>query len=590
MIQNAMVQNAVPQNAMAQNSERQARHFKWGLKKWVLDRIVNTDYTNVAQVTAAARNIELLHESGNSNKRDRYGNRVQNRGQGQQEIRGRYDQGHHVYRGHQDQSVEYRGRQERGYDSKRQDFWGQDQRSAGRNGNDRQGQGNYNQRQHRNQSTWDFNQGHASGSSGQRRSTETLPPPPLCATCGKPHPGVCYKATGGCFTCGSTQHKVKDCPQGKQKQSMSTDLARLPPTTRRVYASTRGQAAKTSGTIIGILCIDDRIVFALFDTGATHSIISTTFAKKLNMTPTPLIERIIISTPMKNHTLIDHEYVNCPLRFDDRIRPANLLPIHMFDFDVILGMDWLASHRATIDCYARTSPNIENLSVVRKFVDVFPDELPELPPAREIEFGIELIPGAEPISKAPYHMAPVELKEIKEQLQEMLENGFIRPSDISKTAFRTRYGHHEFLVMPFGLTNAPAVFIDLMNRIFHEYLNKFVIVFIDDILVYSKSEEEHKQHLRIVLEILRQKKLYAKFSKCEFWLQQVSFLGHIVSANGITMDPSKVEAITKWQRPTTVTEVRSFLGLAGYYRRFVEGFSRLALPLTQPMRKGEKFV
>ncbi|GJS32074.1 putative reverse transcriptase domain-containing protein [Tanacetum coccineum] len=166
----------------------------------------------------------------------------------------------------------------------------------------------------------------------------------------------------------------------------------------------------------------------------------------------------------------------------------------------------------------------------------------------------------------------------------------VREQDISKTAFRTRYGHYEFLVMPFGLTNAPAVFMDLMNRIFHEYLDKFVIVFIDDILVYSKSEEEHERHLRIVLEILRQKKLYAKFLKCEFWLQQVTFLGHIVSADGIIMDPSKVEAITKWPRPTTVTEVRSFLGLAGYYRRFVEGFSRLALPLTQLMRKGEKFV
>ncbi|GJS41650.1 retrotransposon protein, putative, ty3-gypsy subclass [Tanacetum coccineum] len=178
---------------------------------------------------------------------------------------------------------------------------------------------------------------------------------------------------------------------------------------------------------------------------------------------------------------------------------------------------------------------------------MFPDELPGLPPAREIEFGIELIPDAEPIIKAPYRMAPLRVRE----------------QDISKTAFRTRYGHYEFLVMPFGLTNAPAVFMDLMNRIFHEYLDKFVIVFIDDILVYSKSEEEHERHLRIVLEILRQKKLYAKFSKCEFWLQQVAFLGHIVSADGIIMDPSKVEAITKWPRPTTVTEL---------------------------MRKGEKFV
>ncbi|GKB68326.1 retrotransposon protein, putative, ty3-gypsy subclass [Tanacetum coccineum] len=128
------------------------------------------------------------------------------------------------------------------------------------------------------------------------------------------------------------------------------------------------------------------------------------------------------------------------------------------------------------------------------------------------------------------------------------------------------------------------------ERIFHSTLTSSLLFSSTTSSVYSKSEEEHEQHLRIVLEILRQKKLYAKFSKCEFWLQQVAFLGHIVSADGIIMDPSKVEAITKWPRPTTVTEVRSFLGLAGYYRRFVEGFSRLALPLTQLMRKGEKFV
>ncbi|GKG29069.1 reverse transcriptase domain-containing protein, partial [Tanacetum coccineum] len=125
-------------------------------------------------------------------------------------------------------------------------------------------------------------------SASQRRSTETLPPPPLCTTCGKPHLGVCYKAIGGCFTCGSTQHKVNDCPQGEQKQSMPVDFARLPPATGRVYATTRDQAAKTSGTITGILYIDDHIAFVLFDTGATHSIISTTFAKKLNMTTIPL--------------------------------------------------------------------------------------------------------------------------------------------------------------------------------------------------------------------------------------------------------------------------------------------------------------
>ncbi|GJY21765.1 reverse transcriptase [Tanacetum coccineum] len=281
---------------------------------------------------------------------------------GQQENKGRYDQGQHAYRGHQDQSVEHRGRQDRGYDLKRQDFRSEgNQRLDGRKGMT-PGLGNYNQRQHRGQSTRDFNQGHASGSAGQRRSTETLPPPPLCTTCGKPDPGVFYKATGGCFTCGSTQHKGKDCPPREAEQSMPSDFcAKTAPTTGRVYATLMIWRARLSVLL-----------------------------PKLNMTPTPLIERVIISTPMKNHMLIDHEYVNCPLRFDDRVRPANLLPIHMHV--------------------------------------PYSHEVPDFLWLDEIELCALIIPGAEPISKAPYRMAPVELKELKEQLQEMLENGFIRPS------------------------------------------------------------------------------------------------------------------------------------------------------------------
>ena len=158
-----------------------------------------------------------------------------------------------------------------------------------------------------------------------------------------------------------------------------------------------------------------------------------------------------------------------------------------------------------------------------------------------------------------------------------------------KTAFRTRYGHYEFLVMPFGLTNAPAVFMDLMNRIFRPYLDKFVVVFIDDILIYSKDETEHAEHLRIVLQTLRDKQLYAKFSKSEFWLREVGFLGHIVSGDGIRVDPSKISAIVDWKPPKNVTEVRSFLGLAGYYRRFVNGFSIIAAPMTRLLRKDVKF-
>ncbi|KAK4407932.1 Retrovirus-related Pol polyprotein from transposon.6 [Sesamum angolense] len=159
----------------------------------------------------------------------------------------------------------------------------------------------------------------------------------------------------------------------------------------------------------------------------------------------------------------------------------------------------------------------------------------------------------------------------------------------AKKPFQTRYGHYELLVMPFGLMNAPAAFMDLMNRIFKQHLDKFVVVFIDDILVYSPSEHEHEEHLRIVLQTLREKQLYAKFSKCGFWLKSVAFPGHIISEEGIIVDPRKVEAIGDWPRPMNVGEVRSFLGLARYNRKFVEGFSKIAMPLTRLTQKIVKF-
>jgi hypothetical protein len=166
----------------------------------------------------------------------------------------------------------------------------------------------------------------------------------------------------------------------------------------------------------------------------------------------------------------------------------------------------------------------------------------------------------------------------------------IQNLNISKTAFTTRYGLYEYTVMSFGLTNALAYFMYMMNKVFMEYLNKFVVVFIDDILVFSKTNEEHAKHLRLVLQKLREHKLYAKRSKCEFWLKEISFLGHVVSNSGIAMDPSKVKDVLNWKPPTNVSEIRSFLGLASYYRRFIEGFSKLAKPMMTLLEKNAKFM
>jgi hypothetical protein len=162
-------------------------------------------------------------------------------------------------------------------------------------------------------------------------------------------------------------------------------------------------------------------------------------------------------------------------------------------------------------------------------------------------------------------------------------------SDIPKTAFSTRYGLYEYLVMSFGLTNAPTYFMYLINSVFMPELDMFMVVFIDDILVYSRNEEEHASHLHVVLQRLRERRLYAKLSKCDFWLKEIKFLGHIISQAGITVDPDKVQEVMNWKPPTTVCQIRSFLGLAGYYQRFIPDFSRIVKPMTELLKKGAKF-
>ncbi|GJZ58579.1 putative reverse transcriptase domain-containing protein [Tanacetum coccineum] len=220
---------------------------------------------------------------------------------------------------------------------------------------------------------------------------------------------------------------------------------------------------------------------------------------------------------------------------------------------------------------------LEDVPIVHDFSKVFPEDLPGLPPTRQVEFQIDLVPGAAHVTRSPYRLAPSEMQELSTQLQELSDKGFIRPrsrvyskidlrsgyhqlrvgeEDIPNTAFRTHYGHYEFQVMPFGLTNVPTVFMDLMNRVRKPYLDNFVIIFIDDILIYSKNNKEHEGHLKLVLRLLKEEKLFAKFSKCEFWLSTVKFLSHVIDSEGIHVDPAKIESIKDWASPKTPIEIR----------------------------------
>src|SRR3954467_5213615 len=301
---------------------------------------------------------------------------------------------------------------------------------------------------------------------------------------------------------------------------------------------------------------------------------------------------------------------------------------------------------------------IQNL--LKEYQDIFPDDLPGLPPYRSVDHGIELVDGAEPPHRSIYALSQEELQILKKTLQELLDQGFIRPSkspygapilfvkkkdgslrmcvdyralnkltiknryplprideifdrvqgakvfskidlcsgyhqiriqdqDIPKTAFRTRYGHYEFTVMPFGLTNAPATFQRLVNDVFRPLLDECVVVYIDDILIYSPDLESHRRHLQQVFDILRREKLYCKRSKCDFLKSSVEYLGHVISDQGIQVDPKKIESIRVWPTPRNLSELHSFLGLTNYYRRFINEYAKKTGPLNQLLRKDQEF-
>ncbi|GJY43303.1 putative reverse transcriptase domain-containing protein [Tanacetum coccineum] len=470
-----------------------------------------------------------------------------------------------------------------------------------------------------------------------------------------------------CYERGSTDHVRPACPTWNRVQGPGGNRP------NQVVANNEGQGHGNQGNqargrafmlgakearqdpniVTGMLTLNNHFATTLFDSGADYSFVSTTFIPLLGLETNNLGFKYEIEIDSGQLVEIDKLIKGCKLEIEGHIFDIDLIPFGHGSFNVIIGMDWLSNFKAEIICHEKASDKKqEEIVVVRDFPEVFPDDLSGLPPIREIEFRIELTPGATPVAKSLYHLAPSELEEFSGQLKELQDKGFIRPSsspwgalvlfvkkkdgsfrmcinyrelnkltvknrypltriddlfdqlqgsqffskinlrsgyhqlrvhedDIPKTAFRTHYGHFEFNVITFGLTNAPAIFMDLMNRVCSPYLDKFVIVFIEDILIYSKTQEEHVEHLRLVLELLKKEKLYAKFSKCEFWLREVQFLGHVINGNGIHVDPSKIEAVKNWKAPRTLTEVRSFLGLAGYYRSLQHIFSQKELNMRQ---------
>ncbi|KAI3732801.1 hypothetical protein L1987_64010 [Smallanthus sonchifolius] len=485
--------------------------------------------------------------------------------------------------------------------------------------------------------------------------------------------GVPAIANGrACYECGNPNNFRDQCPRFIN--------ARQGGARERAFNINANEAQANNDVVNGTFLVNSQYVSILFDTGADKSFVSLNFEPLLAKTRSQLEKTFTVEEANGDSLIIDSVIHECSLELNDHTFPINLVPMPLGSFDIIIGMDWLSNHHAEVICFEKCiriplpsgetlrvfgekpckglklmscntalkylrkkyvaflahvvqkdvkEKSIQDIPIIRDFPKVFPKDLSGIPPVRQEEFRIDLIPGANPVARAPYRLAPSEMQELANQLQELSDKGFIRPShspwganvlfvkkkdgsfhmcidyrvlnkltiknryplpriddlfdqlqgstcfskidlrsgyhqlcvqeeDIPKTTFRTRYCHYEFMVMPFGLTNAPVVFMDLMNHVCKPYLDKFMIVFIDDILIYSKTKADHEQHLRL----------------------EVQFLGHIVNDKGIHVDPAKIEAVKNWNAPKTPTEVRSFLGLAGYYRHFISNFSKIVVPLT----------
>ncbi|GJY94640.1 putative reverse transcriptase domain-containing protein [Tanacetum coccineum] len=436
---------------------------------------------------------------------------------------------------------------------------------------------------------------------------------PDCRSTGNTNVANTQKGNGaapkgnGCLECGAPGHLKRDFPKLKNKDGGNGNAQGWVYAIRNAEKRGNSSGNPDCNVVTGTFLLNNHCASILFNTGADRSFISTAYSSLINIAPTPLENSYDVELADGKKVRIDNIIRGCTLNFLDHPFNIDLMPVELGSFDVIIGMDWLRRCHAVIVCDEKLvqvpygnetltfrgnessneresqltviscskaqeymakgcqvflaqisakkeedeseGKQLKDVPTVKDFTEVFPEDLPGLPPARPVEFQINLILGAAPVARGPYRLDPSEMKELSEQLQELSDKGFIRPSsspwgapvlvreqDIPKTVFRTWYGHYEFQVMSFGLTNAPA------------------------------DEKEYEEHLKAILELLKKEKLYAKFSKCEFWIPKVHFLGHVIDSKGIHVDPAKIESIKDWASPKTPTEIRQFLGLAGYYR------------------------
>nr|GEX51326.1 putative reverse transcriptase domain-containing protein [Tanacetum cinerariifolium] len=439
------------------------------------------------------------------------------------------------------------------------------------------------------------------------------------------------KKGNGCYECGAQGHFKRNYP--KLKNNNRDNQGGNNNAQARVYVN-QNVGANPNNIVAGTFLLHNRYAYILFDTGADRSFVSTTFSSQIDIAPIALDHHYNVEIADGRIIGLNTIMRDCTLNFLNHPFNIYLLPVELGSFDVIVGMDWLSRYNVVIACAEKLVQNpfgneilnirgegsnernesrlniiscskaqeymskgchvflanitstkdeekskrkqLEDVPVVQEFLEVFPEDLPGIPPTRQVEFQKDLVPGAAPVARAPYRLAPSEMKELADQPQELTDKGFIRPSsspwgapvlfvkkkdgsfrmcidyqELNKLTVKNRYPLpriDDLFDQLQGLSvyskiDLRSVFMDLMNRVCKPYLDKFVIIFIDDILIYLKDKKGHEEHLKAILELLKKEDLCAKFSKCEFWIPKVQFLGYVIDSQGIHVDPAKIKSV-----------------------------------------------